>query len=277
MMSVSHNEKDVIITCEIPRPAGNDTTCNLYVGDQSQHLLKTKIWKKTSSRSKTSFCLFTVTEDDLIRHLQSVGSQEVSCDYRVSSGPNSLSPRSDGYIITNLLASAALIPKTPLRPTTSSTSYLTPTATTSGWTVSATLTSDTPKRTSEGLTVSSTLTTGTPQSSTERDQSSPKNDVEANQESSLVILWLAAVGVASGVGVFLVGLTVVRLCKKTKRKKSQRPPAQQDNHDQRPVGENGESSEYVNVSSESLFYNLQFFVLFLMKLSTRYHFTAPFL
>ncbi|XP_034143498.1 integumentary mucin C.1-like [Esox lucius] len=118
--------------------------------------------------------LFTVTEDDLIRHLQSVGSQEVSCDYRVSSGPNSLSPRSDGYIITNLIASATLIPKTTLRPTTSSTTSLTPTATTSGSTTyltptattSGSTTSLTPTATTSGSTTSLTPTATTSGSTT---------------------------------------------------------------------------------------------------------------
>ncbi|XP_034143484.1 uncharacterized protein LOC105016864 isoform X4 [Esox lucius] len=214
LISSSHNEEKIFITCEIPGHAGNDTTCNLYVGDQSHRILKTKIWRKKSSSSNLWFCQFTVTEDDLIRHLQSVGSQKVSCDYRVSSGRNSLSPRSDGYIITNLLGdlmisdpttkqtsftaelihfpagstvstvstvsthkapvrptsnlltNTALIPKTPLRPTTSSTSSLTPMATTSepdiltGSTVSSHLTSKISVRPiTSSTTASSTLAT----------------------------------------------------------------------------------------------------------------------
>ncbi|KAJ7999438.1 hypothetical protein DPEC_G00194440 [Dallia pectoralis] len=41
-----------------------------------------------------------------------------------------------------------------------------------------------------------------------------------------------AVGVASGVGGFLLGLTAVCLCKKTKKNNSQRPQAEQDDHNE---------------------------------------------
>ncbi|XP_034143481.1 uncharacterized protein LOC105008709 [Esox lucius] len=123
----------------------------------------------------------------------------------------------------------------------------TPKKTTVGSTVSITLTSDTPKKTTVGLTVSSTLTTGSSQSSTERVQSSTITVVDSNQESNLVqLFWLAAVGVGSGVGLFLVGLTAVCLCRKTKRNKSQRHQDQQDDHNQHPFGENGQSSEHDN-------------------------------
>ncbi|XP_034143483.1 putative GPI-anchored protein pfl2 isoform X3 [Esox lucius] len=271
LISSSHNEEKIFITCEIPGHAGNDTTCNLYVGDQSHRILKTKIWRKKSSSSNLWFCQFTVTEDDLIRHLQSVGSQKVSCDYRVSSGRNSLSPRSDGYIITNLLGDLMIIDpttkqtsstagstvstistvsthKAPLRPTSSSTSPLTPTANSSGLTVSSTPTSDTRKSQTEeltsslipstavntisGLSVSSTLTTGNPQIST-KSQSFTESSVNSNHQDSLLVklLWLAAVGVVSGLGLFLLGLTAVCLCRKTKKNYSQRS-VQQDDHNQ---------------------------------------------
>ncbi|KAJ7999751.1 hypothetical protein DPEC_G00197660 [Dallia pectoralis] len=183
LINFSNDDKHFFITCEIPGPAGNDTTCNLYIGDQSPILLKTKIWKRRNFKSNLWFCQFTVTKDVLFRRLQSVRSQEVSCDYRVSSESNSLSLRSDGYIFTDLLGylmicdpttkqrsskaagsnvSLHLTPKAQGKPTTSLTSPLTPTATTS-----------------------------------------------VNQ------LWLAAVGVASGVVGFLLGLTAICLCRKT--------------------------------------------------------------
>ncbi|CAB1354139.1 unnamed protein product [Coregonus sp. 'balchen'] len=108
-----------------------DTTCNLYVGEESQPSFTEKIWKEKTKASNQWFCTFIVTESDLVSRLQSVRRKEVSCDYRVSSGPNSLSPRSDG------------------------------------------------------------------------------KSFEAVQ------LWQAAVGMASGVGVFLMGLTAVCLCRRT--------------------------------------------------------------
>ncbi|XP_055766800.1 soluble scavenger receptor cysteine-rich domain-containing protein SSC5D-like [Salvelinus fontinalis] len=92
------------IICLIPGSVSPDTTCNLYVGEQSQPSFTAKIWKrKPLSASKQWFCRFIVTESDLISGLQSVRSKEVSCDYRVSSGPNSLSPHSDGKSFAHLV------------------------------------------------------------------------------------------------------------------------------------------------------------------------------
>ncbi|CAB1354119.1 unnamed protein product, partial [Coregonus sp. 'balchen'] len=89
-------KENLIITCLIPGSVSNDTPCNLYVGEQSQYFIRAPIRKKKHTDSKGWFCQFFVAESDLIRRLQSVRRKEVSCDYRVSSGPNSLSPRSDG-------------------------------------------------------------------------------------------------------------------------------------------------------------------------------------
>ncbi|XP_071201225.1 uncharacterized protein [Salvelinus alpinus] len=47
-----------------------------------------------------------------------------------------------------------------------------------------------------------------------------------------VKLWQGAVGVASGVVMFLMGLTAVSLCRRTKKNNSQRPTARQDDHSQ---------------------------------------------
>ncbi|XP_071240010.1 uncharacterized protein [Salvelinus alpinus] len=92
------------IICLIRGSVSPDTTCNLYVGEESQPSFTAKIKKrKPLSASNQGFCRFLVTESDLIRSLQSVRSKEVSCDYRVNSGPNALSPRSDGYSFTHLV------------------------------------------------------------------------------------------------------------------------------------------------------------------------------
>ncbi|XP_023993582.1 uncharacterized protein [Salvelinus sp. IW2-2015] len=96
-------DEDFTIFCLIPGSVSPDTTCNLYVGEESQPSFTAKIWKEKSKGSKQWFCRFTVTESDLVSRLQSVRSKEVSCDYRVNSGPNSLSPRSDGYSFTHLV------------------------------------------------------------------------------------------------------------------------------------------------------------------------------
>nr|XP_046190227.1 uncharacterized protein PB18E9.04c-like isoform X2 [Oncorhynchus gorbuscha] len=264
MISASHNEEDFIITCLIPGPAGRDTTCNLYIGEKNKPFLKTQIWKKKTKKTKQWYCTFSVTEDDLIRHLQSVRSKEVSCDYRVSSGPNSLSPRSDGYSFTDLVEVHISDPTTI---TAGLTSPLTPSTAvnpTSGWTVLSTLTSDTAKISTEGgqsytesevfsnsqesvtvrpttsltspltpttavtptsgSTVRSTLTTDTTLSPTEGKSST--QSILSGQ------VWQAAVAVVSGVGVFLVGLTAFCLCRSTKKNNSLRPTARQDDDNQ---------------------------------------------
>ncbi|XP_045567946.1 uncharacterized protein [Salmo salar] len=193
------------IICLIPGSVSPDTTCNLYVGEESQPSFTEKIWKEKSKASKQWFCRFTVTERDVIRTLQYVRRMEVSCDYRVSSGPNSLSPRSDGYSFTVGLTPgprSTLPPSKTVSPTEVST-------------VTSTFTPDTTVTQTTRSTVCCTFTTDTPASPTERGQSSTESDVESNSQESILVgqLWQAAV--ASGVGVFLVGLTAVSLCRRT--------------------------------------------------------------
>ncbi|XP_071239245.1 uncharacterized protein [Salvelinus alpinus] len=92
------------VICLIRGLVSPDTTCNLYVGEESQPSFTAEIKKrKATSASIQWFCQFFPNNSDLISRLQSVRSKEVSCDYRVSSGPNSLSPRSDGYSFTDLV------------------------------------------------------------------------------------------------------------------------------------------------------------------------------
>ncbi|XP_029631917.1 uncharacterized protein LOC115208194 isoform X2 [Salmo trutta] len=228
------------VICLIPGSVSPDTTCNLYVGEESQPSFTEKIKKrKAPSASKQPFCQFTPIHSDLISRLQSVRSKEVSCDYKVSSGPNSLSPRSDGYSFTDLVGvhisdpttiqtpsiavdltpgpRSTLPPSTNVSPTEGLTSPLTP---------------STAVNPSSGLTVCCTLTTDTPASPTERGQSSTESDVESNSKEIFLVgqLWQAAV--ASGVGVLLVGLTAVCLCRRTQKTNSQRPTARQDDHRQ---------------------------------------------
>ncbi|XP_034143319.1 uncharacterized protein LOC117592930 [Esox lucius] len=174
-------------------------------------------------------CKQTVTGTQLLSlaGLKSPAVVQVMCYYNVETYPSSSFSNTVIVTVQDFIPSSTLIPKTPLRATTGSTTSLTPTANT-----------------------------------------------------SVNILWLAAVGAVSGVGGFLVGLTAVCLCMKTKRNTFQRPQAQQNDHNQQfvmgtnrsgslvdsgneglcslipsdastfmpscPVGENGESSEYVN-------------------------------
>ncbi|XP_045547440.1 mucin-6-like isoform X26 [Salmo salar] len=292
-----HFDEDFTIICLIPGSVSPDSTCNLYVGEESQPSFTAKIKKrKATSAAGQPFCHFNTNHSDLISGLQSVRSKEVSCDYRVSSGPNSLSPRSDGKSFAHLVGvhisdpttkhfpaagstvSSTLTPNTPVRPTTYRptkclTSPLTPSTAlnpSSGSTLSSTLTTDTPSKVRPTTSLTSPLTPSTAvnppsggQSSTEsvlgltvtstltpditvrptRGQSSTDSVVADStapltltpditvRPTTTVQLWQAVVGVASGVGVFLMGLTAVCLCRRTK-KHSQRPTARQDDHRQ---------------------------------------------
>ncbi|XP_029631920.1 uncharacterized protein LOC115208196 isoform X2 [Salmo trutta] len=80
-------------------------------------------------------------------------------------------------------------------------------------------------------------------------QSSTESDVESNSKEIFLLgqLWQAAV--ASGVGVLLVGLTAVCLCRRTKKNNSQRPTARQDDHRQYDLVSMGAVSSGVMVDS----------------------------
>ncbi|XP_036804096.1 uncharacterized protein LOC118940041 [Oncorhynchus mykiss] len=254
-------DEDFTIICLICGSVSPDTTCNLYVGEESQPSFTAKIMKrKAISASVQQFCQFTPKHSDLISRLQSVRRKEVSCDYRVSSGPNSLSPRSDGHSFTDLVGVHISDPTTIQTPsiavslTPGPISTLPPSTTVSPTevsTVTCTFTPDTTLIPTTRSTVCCTLTTDTPASPTERGQSSTESEVESNSQESILVgqLWQAAVGVASGVGVFLVGLTAVCLCRRTKKTNSQRPTARQDDHRQYDLVSMGAVSSGVMVDS----------------------------
>ncbi|XP_031690315.1 uncharacterized protein LOC109888117 isoform X3 [Oncorhynchus kisutch] len=246
-----HLDEDFNIICLIPGSVSPDTTCNLYVGEESQPSFTAPIKKrKATSASGQQFCQFTPKHSDLISRLQSVRRKEVSCDYRLSSGPNSLSPRSDGYSFTHLVGVHISDPTTIQTPsiavglTPGPGSTLPPSTTVSP-------TEDTTVTPATRSTICCTLTTDTPASPTERGQSSTESEVESNSQESILLgqLWQAAVGVASGVGVFLVGLTAVCLCRRTKKTNSQRPTARQDDHRQYDLVSMGAVSSGVMVDS----------------------------
>ncbi|XP_064815531.1 uncharacterized protein LOC135531416 [Oncorhynchus masou masou] len=273
------------IICLIRGSVSPDTTCNLYVGEENQPSFTVKIMKrKAISAPGQQFCQFTPKHSDLISRLQSVRRKEVSCDYRLSSGPNSLSPRSDGHSFAHLVGvhisdpttiqtpsiavgstpgsrstlpystaasptevstvTCTFTPDTTLTPTTSLTSPLTPSR-------AVNPSSDPMICFTSGSTICCTLTTDTPASPTERGQSSTESEVESNSQESILLgqVWQAAVGVASGVGVLLVGLTAVCLCRGTKKTNSQRPTARQDDHRQYDLVSMGAVSSGVMVDS----------------------------
>ncbi|KAF1391686.1 hypothetical protein PFLUV_G00044660 [Perca fluviatilis] len=122
-MSVHHSYgDDVLFTCSLPGSANPDTRCNLYFGEASRPVLTTDISGKKTSK-KQSFCQFTVKIDDLLSHLRLVQQSDASCDYSLGSEPNPLSPRSDGYSLTDIVERESSM--TPTMPTFSMTKGLT--------------------------------------------------------------------------------------------------------------------------------------------------------
>ncbi|XP_029545961.1 uncharacterized protein LOC115147818 [Salmo trutta] len=225
-----HFDEDFNVICLIPGSVSPDTTCNLYVGEESQPSFTAKIKKrKANSASGQQFCQFTPNHSDLISGLQSVRNKEVSCDYRVSSGPNSLSPRSDGYSFTDLVGFHISDPTTIQTPSiavglTPGPKSTLPPSTTVSPTEDPTVTPTT--------SLTSPLTPSTTVNPSSGGQSSTESDVESNSQEIFLVgqLWQAAV--ASGVGVLLVGLTAVCLCRRTKKTNSQRPTSRQHDHSQ---------------------------------------------
>ncbi|XP_030275001.1 uncharacterized protein LOC115582903 [Sparus aurata] len=98
-MSLQHVPGDhVLFKCSLPISANPDTRCNLYFGEASRPILtKNTEWKRTWC------CQFTVTTGYLLRSLRSVQQSDASCDYSLGGGPNSRSPRSDPYSLTDIV------------------------------------------------------------------------------------------------------------------------------------------------------------------------------
>ncbi|XP_051272345.1 uncharacterized protein LOC127372538 isoform X1 [Dicentrarchus labrax] len=100
-MTLQHfHGEHVLFTCSLPGSANHDTKCNLYFGEESDPVKTTTIWKKRSSTNQW-FCQFIVTIDDLLKRLRLVKQSDASCDYSLGREPNSLSPRSDRYNLTD--------------------------------------------------------------------------------------------------------------------------------------------------------------------------------
>ncbi|XP_037636082.1 uncharacterized protein LOC119494335 isoform X2 [Sebastes umbrosus] len=168
-MTLQHFPGDqVLFICTLPGSANHDTSCNLYFGEASDPVTTTTIKRKRRSNNQW-FCQFYVTIDDLLRRLRVVQQSDASCDYSLGSEPNSLSPRSDGKSLTDIVekesrmtqtmptstmttagltvsrphATAPVTPLTPLTPATSgltvsrphASTLVTPVKQPSGWTV----------------------------------------------------------------------------------------------------------------------------------------------
>ncbi|XP_038553357.1 uncharacterized protein LOC119886590 isoform X2 [Micropterus salmoides] len=113
VLSLSHHPGELVIfACSLPGSADNDTRCNLYFGEESRPVVTTTIWGKSNSKTNQKFCPFTVTIDDLRRYLHSVQQSYSTCDYSLGGEPNSLSPRSDGYRLNDIVESESFMPPT---------------------------------------------------------------------------------------------------------------------------------------------------------------------
>ncbi|KAL0978049.1 hypothetical protein UPYG_G00165300 [Umbra pygmaea] len=226
-ISIHAESSDVIsIDCVLPESVSDGSRCSLYTGDQPQPYKEAQSIR--SSSSIRLICTFSVSKNDLFRSLQV--RRDVSCDYRENIDPHSVSPRSDGYTFTDTDVTSSVPPRS------TANSHLTSRTSKSTRRVSTGPTSPQTAIPSHyilnnGLTINSTLTPGTTQSSTEIRPNSNHQDKDLEKH-----LWQTGVGVASAVGVFLVGLTAVCLCGKTKNNAfSSGPQAQQEEHSQNLV------------------------------------------
>ncbi|XP_029287570.1 uncharacterized protein LOC115008245 isoform X4 [Cottoperca gobio] len=101
----------VFMTCTLPGSAHEDTRCNLYFGEERDPFQTTTILKQRTSKNQR-FCQFTVTISDLLTRLHFPQRSVTSCDYSLGSEPNSLSPRSDGYRLTDIVERESSAPFT---------------------------------------------------------------------------------------------------------------------------------------------------------------------
>lgn len=68
---------DITIICVLPDSVSDGRSCNLYTGDQPQAYKEAWVRRFNTALSKL-FCTFSVTKNDLFRHLQL--ERDVSCD-----------------------------------------------------------------------------------------------------------------------------------------------------------------------------------------------------
>lgn len=87
---------NILVLCSLPGSANNDTTCNLYFGDETFPHLTSNIMSLGTKMNQQWFCQFSVSNRNLLR-LNSTQQNHASCDYRLGSDPGVLSPRSERY------------------------------------------------------------------------------------------------------------------------------------------------------------------------------------
>ncbi|XP_033995097.1 uncharacterized protein LOC117489703 isoform X14 [Trematomus bernacchii] len=102
-MTVQHFPgEQVLLMCTLPGSADHDARCNLYFGENNHPVQTATSWKKRDSKNRL-LCWFTFTIDDFLRRLHFLKGHDASCDYSLGSEANSLSPRSDGYSLTDIV------------------------------------------------------------------------------------------------------------------------------------------------------------------------------
>ncbi|KAM9443584.1 uncharacterized protein Hap1MRO34_024812 isoform 6-T6 [Clarias gariepinus] len=118
VLSVAHDDQfdEFRLVCEIPESESvrADFSCNLYTGENPQPY-RTQTSQKRQSGNLV--CIFKAERNDLFRRLQSVKSDEVSCDYSLISDPTARSLMSDKYNMIHFFPEPTQ-PPTTNRPTT---------------------------------------------------------------------------------------------------------------------------------------------------------------
>ncbi|XP_029990912.1 uncharacterized protein LOC115419975 isoform X2 [Sphaeramia orbicularis] len=95
-----HRDESFVIVCSLPEHVKDDTRCNLYFGESTRPQITANAWgKKTSDKQR--ICQFFIPVNELLRCLDVVQKKDVSCDYSLSD--SSVSPRSDGYSLTDIV------------------------------------------------------------------------------------------------------------------------------------------------------------------------------
>ncbi|KAM9443589.1 uncharacterized protein Hap1MRO34_024814 [Clarias gariepinus] len=123
ILSISYdNQLDKFtFVCEIPASESVSAgfRFNFYTGEKPRPYLKIE-----NTQSGKPVCIFTAERNDLFRRLQSVKSDEVSCDYSLISDPTARSLMSDKYNMRHFFPEPTQ-PPTTNRPTTASLDFST--------------------------------------------------------------------------------------------------------------------------------------------------------
>ncbi|XP_052465357.1 serine-rich adhesin for platelets isoform X3 [Carassius gibelio] len=96
-ISVSDNDDQLFISCEIPLSVRVDFICSLYTEDDVLLDHRVSHW----SQSGGNLCVFDVSRSELFT--QSVNSRQLSCVYSLKTEPEIRSPHSDTYTISNTI------------------------------------------------------------------------------------------------------------------------------------------------------------------------------